>query len=48
MKNQLIVLFFGVCLLSTTSYSPTSSAATGETTFAPLIGRPDPRLNQIR
>ena len=47
MKNQLIALCFAVCLLSTTSYSPRSSAASGEPTFEPKVVRLDPRLNQI-
>ena len=47
MKNLLIALFFGACLLSAISHRPTSSAAGGETTFAPQIVRVDPRLNQI-
>ena len=46
MRNQVIALIFGVCLLSL-SDRLTSSAATGETTFAPQIVRLDPRLDQI-
>ena len=47
MKNQLVALFFGVCLLSASSYRPTTSTVTADTTFAPQIIRLDPRLDQI-